>query len=143
MRGGQGHLDLDSLLAPQLSSYVALGKPLTFLDPVFQPLKGGLGASLAREQQETLTECPAHGTCCTAQSSGLDGSLLHHGSHAGEEAHRGAVTLSMAVELASRWASGLQSHALHHVFHLPREGLQNKATGVDFPWQDSGRDGSP
>lgn len=75
-------------MAPQLSGWEASGKPLTSLDPISPPLRGGCGASLATEQQETFIEWLARVTCCTVQSSGpgLNGRILHQGFQvAGEE----------------------------------------------------------
>lgn len=56
---------------------------------------------------------------------------------------RGAVPPSMAVEPVSYCISGLRSHTLHRGFHLPGEGLQNQATGLDFPGRPGSGDGSP
>ena len=48
--------------------------------------------------------------------------------------------LSTGVELVFFWAPEPCSR---RVFPLPGEGLRHQAAGVDLPWQDGGRDGSP
>lgn len=133
-------------MAPQLSGWEASGKTLTSLDPISPPLRGGRGASLATEQQETFIEWLARVTCCTVQSSGpgLNGRILHQGFQvAGEEQGCGGRCHRAWWWSPCPTAPGLRSHTLHRGFHLPGEGLQNQATGLDFPGRLGSGDGSP